>query len=348
MLEARGITYAYPGAARALYQGFDLAVAPDERVALCAPSGFGKTTLCRLLAGYERPQAGEVLVAGEPLPRRGACPVQMIWQHPEAAVDPRMRMGATLAEAGADVRPVSIDGVEVPGCLQVAEPRALQDGRVRRLFSQGKLLVSDAASQLVAASVLPAHMPASFLEIGSGRGTKTILLQSGALRAYGSQMELVALDNHAFKTDLLRERAEEYGVHVADAVTGDATMLGAVLGGRRFDAVFIDAPCSGLGTLRRHPEIRWRLTEEHLGELAALGLSLLRSAAGHVARGGQLAYATCTVTHTENNAVVKRFLESPEGADFELAPIAGKACVATRLAPGTPDAHFAVRFARKR
>ena len=255
---------------------------------------------------------------------------------------------AALAEAGADVRPVSIDGVEVPGCLQVAEPRALQDGRVRRLFSQGKLLVSDAASQLVAASVLPAHMPASFLEIGSGRGTKTILLQSGALRAYGSQMELVALDNHAFKTDLLRERAEEYGVHVADAVTGDATMLGAVLGGRRFDAVFIDAPCSGLGTLRRHPEIRWRLTEEHLGELAALGLSLLRSAAGHVARGGQLAYATCTVTHTENNAVVKRFLESPEGADFELAPIAGKACVATRLAPGTPDAHFAVRFARKR
>ena len=54
------------------------------------------------------------------------------------------------------------------------------------------------------------------------------------------------------------------------------------------------------------------------------------------------------MTHPENNAVVKRFLESPEGADFELAPIAGKACVATRLAPGTPDAHFAVRFARKR
>ena len=126
----------------------------------------------------------------------------------------------------------------------------------------------------------------------------------------------------------------EYGqqIHICDGV----------------DAVFIDAPCSGLGTLRRHPEIRWRLTEEHLGELAALGLSLLRSAAGQVARGGQLAYATCTVTHTENNVVVKRFLESPEGADFELAPIAGKACVATRLAPGTPDAHFAVRFARKR
>ncbi len=78
MLEARGITYAYPGARAPLYRGFDLAVAPDERVALSAPSGFGKTTLCRLLAGYERPQAGEVLVDGEPLPQRGACPVQLI------------------------------------------------------------------------------------------------------------------------------------------------------------------------------------------------------------------------------------------------------------------------------
>ncbi|WP_260620327.1 RsmB/NOP family class I SAM-dependent RNA methyltransferase [Gordonibacter massiliensis (ex Traore et al. 2017)] len=255
---------------------------------------------------------------------------------------------STFAQAGSAVAPVEIDGAAVPGCLRVPDPRVLQDGRVKRLFAQGKVLVSDAASQLVAESVLPAHMPASFLEVGAGRGTKTILLQSGALRAYGSQMELVALDNHAFKTDLLRERARTYGAHVAEALTGDATRLDDVLGARLFDAVFIDAPCSGLGTLRRHPEIRWRLTEERMGDLAALGLALLRSAAGHVAPRGQLAYATCTVAHVENNAVVKRFLESPEGADFELAPIAGRACVATRLAPGTPDAHFAVRFARKR
>ena len=112
MLEARGITYAYPGAARALYQGFDLAVAPDERVALCAPSGFGKTTLCRLLAGYERPQAGEVLVDGEPLPRRGACPVQMIWQHPELSVNPRWKMGEVLKE-GDQVEQRIMDGLGI-------------------------------------------------------------------------------------------------------------------------------------------------------------------------------------------------------------------------------------------
>lgn len=99
MLEARNISFGYPGAAKPLYENFSLAVDPGERVAFSAPSGFGKTTLCRVLAGYERPWEGEVLVDGSPLPKRGACPVQMILQHPETAVDPRMRMAATLEEA---------------------------------------------------------------------------------------------------------------------------------------------------------------------------------------------------------------------------------------------------------
>lgn len=83
-----------------MYEGFNLAVSPGERVALIAPSGFGKTTLCRMLAGYERPWEGSVLVNGAPLPRKGACPVQLIGQHPEQMIDPRMRMCASLAEAG--------------------------------------------------------------------------------------------------------------------------------------------------------------------------------------------------------------------------------------------------------
>lgn len=99
MLEARDLSFAYPGKP-ALYQGFSLAVEPGEHVALRAPSGFGKTTLCSILAGYLQPTAGSVLVDGRPLPARGACPVQMIRQHPEHAVDPRLRLGTTLAEAG--------------------------------------------------------------------------------------------------------------------------------------------------------------------------------------------------------------------------------------------------------
>lgn len=106
MLEAREVSFGYAGAAP-LYRGFNLSVAPGERVALSAPSGFGKTTLCRLLAGYEKPQAGNVLVDGEPLPERGASPVQLILQHPELAVDPRMRMADTLLEGMAGERGVS-------------------------------------------------------------------------------------------------------------------------------------------------------------------------------------------------------------------------------------------------
>ena len=98
-LEARDVTFGYD-AGRPLYEGFSLAVHPGERVALRAPSGFGKTTLCRLLAGYEVPQKGSVLVDGSPLARTGACPVQLIGQQPDAVVDPLLRMERTLAEAG--------------------------------------------------------------------------------------------------------------------------------------------------------------------------------------------------------------------------------------------------------
>lgn len=102
MLELCDITYTYPDAKTPTLTGVTLQVAPGERVALNAPSGFGKTTLCKVAAGFLRPHTGEVLVDGSPLPKRGACSVQMIFQHPELAVDPRMRLRKTLSEATKD------------------------------------------------------------------------------------------------------------------------------------------------------------------------------------------------------------------------------------------------------
>ncbi len=242
---------------------------------------------------------------------------------------------------------VSVDEGEVPGCLRVDEPRTLLLPDVKRLINQGRILVSDAASQHIAASVLPDEMPKSFLEVGAGRATKTILIQSDACRRWGKQIEdYVTLDNHAFKTSILRERTEKYGIHVAECVTGDVLNIDELMPGRRFEEVFLDAPCSGLGTLRRHPEIRWRLKPEDVVEIARTQLAMLKALAGHVEMGGTLVYATCSVTHMENNSVAKAFLESDEGAAFRLAPIAGKACIATRLDVDGPDAHFAVRFVR--
>lgn len=104
-LEARGIGFRYP-CGRELYQGLSLSVEPGERVALVAPSGRGKTTLCRILAGYLEPSCGQVTVDGEPLVpvrrlRGQASPVQLLLQHPEQAFDPRLRLGKSLGEARA-------------------------------------------------------------------------------------------------------------------------------------------------------------------------------------------------------------------------------------------------------
>lgn len=154
MLEARGISYAYPGARAPLYRDFDLAVDAHERVAISAPSGFGKTTLCRLLAGYERPQAGAILVDGTPLPKRGACPVQMILQHPETAVDPRMRMEQTLAEAGEVPRRL-LDDLGIQQRWLARFPHELSGGELQRfciaraLAANPRYLVADEISTML-------------------------------------------------------------------------------------------------------------------------------------------------------------------------------------------------------
>ena len=100
-LEAKNLTFRYPRRGTGpVLEGVSLTLRAGERVGLSAPSGRGKTTLCRLLAGWETPQAGQVLLDGAPLPRRGFCPVQLLWQHPEEAADPLLKLRTTLYEAG--------------------------------------------------------------------------------------------------------------------------------------------------------------------------------------------------------------------------------------------------------
>ena len=114
-----------------------------------------------------------------------------------------------------------------------------------RALNRGSLVVADAASQAVAACTLPETQPRSFLEIGAGRGTKTLLIQSAAYERYGSFLpNYVTIDLHKYKSDLLLKRTQEAAIPVQEALTGDATKLAQVIGDRKFDVVFIDAPCS--------------------------------------------------------------------------------------------------------
>ena len=99
ILEAKSLSFRYEEKGRQILDQFSLRADSSERVGIVAPSGFGKTTLCKLLAGYEEPESGEILLDGKQLQSyKGYCPVQMIWQHPEQAVNPRLRMSSVLAE----------------------------------------------------------------------------------------------------------------------------------------------------------------------------------------------------------------------------------------------------------
>ncbi len=99
MLEIKNISFRY-GDGPWILKNVSFSVGEGKRVALFGPSGYGKSTLAKVMAGYEEPAEGEVLWNGKPLPRKGYCPVQLIYQHPEQALNPRWKMEKSLFEAG--------------------------------------------------------------------------------------------------------------------------------------------------------------------------------------------------------------------------------------------------------
>lgn len=256
-----------------------------------------------------------------------------------------------------------VEGILLTACFKVDDRRMLAGKQVLDAIGRGEALVSDASAQAVASvcalcGVAPKGQvedlseflnddscetpePISFLELCSGRGTKTVMIQGNIFEIRGKQAEdYVAVDNVPFKCKLLEERAQEYGIHVSDALCADISVETPELAGKLFDVVFLDAPCSGLGTLRRHPEIRWRVTSEVIADDAALDAQLINAAAAYVRPGGFLVYATCTITEAEDESVVSDFLGSDAGAQFHRVKLFGRNSFAPQLHRNGPDAHF--------
>lgn len=147
-MEARGVCFRYGKGAPWVLKDVSIKIGAGERVALIGPSGYGKTTLARILAGYETPVQGEVLWEGWPLPKTGYCPVQMVSQHPERAVNPRWKMEKTLRECWEpDVPFLQKMGIEQAWMKRW--PIELSGGELQRfciarmLGSQTKFLVCD-------------------------------------------------------------------------------------------------------------------------------------------------------------------------------------------------------------
>ena len=131
MLEVQDITFSYQKNGNQILEHVNLSVGPEERLGILAPSGYGKTTLLKIISGYISPDAGRILVDGEPLPQKGYCPVQMIFQHPEQAVNPRLRMLEVLKE-GDGISKELIEGLGIEEDWKNRFPQELSGGELQR------------------------------------------------------------------------------------------------------------------------------------------------------------------------------------------------------------------------
>ena len=155
ILTAKDISFRYSKKDREILSGFSLEVSQEEVVGLVAPSGFGKTTLCKILAGYQKPDRGEVLLDGKPLSGiKGPCPVQMIWQHPERAVNPRLKMEKILSDGG-QVENRIIEGLGIEEDWLNRYPQELSGGELQRfciaraLGKETRFLIADEISTML-------------------------------------------------------------------------------------------------------------------------------------------------------------------------------------------------------
>lgn len=171
------------------------------------------------------------------------------------------------------------------------------------LLAQGHFQVQDESSMQVAHVLDP--QPGEFIiDACSAPGGKTTHMA----QLMKNQGHIVAFDLYEAKLKRIQENAERLGISCIETIEDDARHIGALYKGKA-DRMLVDAPCSGIGVLRRRADARWRKTESGVGELPALQLEILNGAVPALKAGGILVYSTCTIEPAENQQVVEEFLK---------------------------------------
>ena len=193
------------------------------------------------------------------------------------------------------------------------------NGRIERLsaFKKGLFQVQDQAAQIVS-FLLDLQPGEEILDVCAGLGGKT----SHIYELIKGEGTVTALDNDKKRLFNLRENAKRLGISGIKTVTADASSPISSVLKQPYDRILIDAPCSGLGTIGRHPDIKWNRTEPDIKRISRIQKKILENSAAVVKSGGFILYAVCTYTREENKTVIDNFLTRAK--DFSLVNLKEK------------------------
>ena len=226
------------------------------------------------------------------------------------------QLSTTRAELLARWQAVGI--IAKPGILTPQAIRLPLGATIEALpgYSEGHFQVQSEASQLISHLVGPT-MGETILDACAAPGGKATHLAELS----GDRGKVIALDTSARGIVRIAQNAERLRLVSLQAIRADASkaLLGDIAG--PYDRIIVDAPCSGLGTLRSHPEIKWQRNDSDIARLAALQAVILQTMAQYLKTRGILVYSTCTLTVDENEQVIENFLR--HNSQFELTNAAG-------------------------
>ncbi|MGH2398211.1 MAG: 16S rRNA (cytosine(967)-C(5))-methyltransferase RsmB [bacterium] len=238
----------------------------------------------------------EALCRANNAPARPTARLNTLQLHPDEAVRRLLDAGMTVT------RTALAEGVYLAG--PVSERH--------RVVAEGLLTMQDLAAMLVT-HVLDPQPGETIIDGAAAPGGKTTHIAE-RMRDRG---RIIACDTHAAKLTRLRHRVARMGISIVEAHERDAREIGRVFS-RQADRVLLDAPCTGLGVLRRRPDIKWRVQAGDITTLAALQLQIIRGAADAVRPGGVLVYSVCTTEDEEGQKVVSEFLTEHEEFRLEM------------------------------
>lgn len=187
-----------------------------------------------------------------------------------------------------------------------------ESGNIGQLpaYREGLCTVQDESSMLVGEALAP--LPGmKVLDVCAAPGGKSTHIAE----KMNNQGKVLSMDIHPHKLKLIEENGQRLGISIIETRAGDAREVDRILNGETFDRILVDAPCTGLGVIRRKPDIRWAKTEKD-EEIHRIQYAILCSAASLLKPEGKLVYSTCTVQREENQDVIQRFLQ--EHPDWEL------------------------------